>query len=203
MTTYLHITPPSNMPNGHGNCATPDNETCHDRFPLPSPLPEGEGDRVSLREFHVNPGLSGMRSDRAFATVFKGTRWWLPMLAFFWFPCASGVSLSDPTLPHPAWLAIHQPPPAAENLTQQEATSKARLTIVGESRKFAIVDGQLVKPGDNYKGSRVLDIKAGEVVMQNKSKSLQVNPLINKKPVSTLEHLKPTPLSPPLSGGSL
>ncbi len=52
-------------PNGHGNCATPDNETCHDRSPaprcaLPSPLPEGEGQspegvggKVSLREFHV------------------------------------------------------------------------------------------------------------------------------------------------------
>ncbi len=45
-------------PNGHGNCATPDNETCHDHFPLPSPLPEGEGDRVSLREFHVNASIT-------------------------------------------------------------------------------------------------------------------------------------------------
>jgi len=50
---------PQRQPNGHGNCATPYNETCHDRFPLPSPLPEGErsegsGDRVSLCEFHVN-----------------------------------------------------------------------------------------------------------------------------------------------------
>ncbi len=145
MTTYLHSTPPSNMP---------------------------------------NPGLSGMRSDRAFATVFKGTRWWLPMLAFFWLPCASGVSLSDPTLPHPAWLVIHPIPPEAENLMPQGASSKARLTIVGMSRKFAIINGKLVKPGDNYKGSKVLDIKAGEVVMRDKSKSLQVNPLINKKPVS-------------------
>ncbi len=125
-----------------------------------------------------------MSSDRAYTSVFKGTRWWLPMLAFFWFPCASAVSLSDPTLPHPAWLAIHQPPSEAENLMLQEAPSKARLTIVGKSRKFAIVDGQLVKPGDDYKGSKVLDIKAGEVVMRDKSKSLQVNPLINKKPVS-------------------
>ncbi len=43
----------SGQPKGHGNCATSDNETCHDRFPLPSPLPEGEGGKVSLREFHV------------------------------------------------------------------------------------------------------------------------------------------------------
>ena len=39
-------------PNGHGNCAAPDNEIRHDRFPHPSHPPEGEGDKVSLREFH-------------------------------------------------------------------------------------------------------------------------------------------------------
>ncbi len=38
----------SGQPNGHGNCATPDNETCHDRFPHPSPhpSPRGRGGRV-------------------------------------------------------------------------------------------------------------------------------------------------------------
>ena len=48
-------------PNGHGNCSTPDNETCHDHFPHLSPpsegvgqRPEGVGGKVSLREFHVN-----------------------------------------------------------------------------------------------------------------------------------------------------
>ncbi len=40
--------------NGHGKHATSDDETHHARFPLPSPLPKGEGEMVSLREFHVN-----------------------------------------------------------------------------------------------------------------------------------------------------
>jgi len=35
-------------PNGHGKDAAPDNETRHARFPLP----EGAGDKDSLREFH-------------------------------------------------------------------------------------------------------------------------------------------------------
>ncbi len=41
-------------PNGHGNNATPDNETRHARSltPVP-PLPKGEGYDSSLREFHV------------------------------------------------------------------------------------------------------------------------------------------------------
>ena len=43
--------------NGHGNCANPDNETCHARFPHPNPLPQaGEGANESLREFHANDG---------------------------------------------------------------------------------------------------------------------------------------------------
>jgi hypothetical protein len=42
-------------PNGHGKTAAPDNETSDARFPLPRPLPQaGEGDKDSLREFHVN-----------------------------------------------------------------------------------------------------------------------------------------------------
>ena len=41
--------------NGHGHCAAPNNETRDARFPLPIPPPqEGEGGKVSLREFHVN-----------------------------------------------------------------------------------------------------------------------------------------------------
>ena len=40
------------QPNGHGNCATPKNETRDARFPLPNPPPEGEGAIESLREFH-------------------------------------------------------------------------------------------------------------------------------------------------------
>jgi len=43
------------LPNGHGKYAALDNETRHARSPLPSPLPQaGEGDNVSLREFHVD-----------------------------------------------------------------------------------------------------------------------------------------------------
>ena len=46
----------SGVANGHGNDATPDNETRHARSPLPNPLPQaGEGANESLREFHVKP----------------------------------------------------------------------------------------------------------------------------------------------------
>ena len=48
----------SHPPNGHGSNATPDDETCHARFPLPNPLPQaGEGANESLREFFVKGEL--------------------------------------------------------------------------------------------------------------------------------------------------
>jgi hypothetical protein len=43
--------------NGHGVSATPENVSRyrHDRFPHPSPLPEGEGDpERAARDFHRN-----------------------------------------------------------------------------------------------------------------------------------------------------
>ena len=40
--------------NGHGKCAAHDNETLDARFPLSCSPPEGERDKVSLREFHGN-----------------------------------------------------------------------------------------------------------------------------------------------------
>jgi hypothetical protein len=45
--------------NGHGNCATPKNETRDAHFPLPNPPPEGEGANASLREFHSNDYFGG------------------------------------------------------------------------------------------------------------------------------------------------
>ena len=40
--------------NGHGEDATPDDESRHARFPHLNPLPEGEEANESLREFYVN-----------------------------------------------------------------------------------------------------------------------------------------------------
>ena len=55
--------------NGHGKHATPDYETCHDRFPL-SNFPPQAGERAieSLHEFHVNPAILVL----ADGTVFRG-----------------------------------------------------------------------------------------------------------------------------------
>ena len=61
-------------PNGHGNSATPKNETRDARFPLSSSLPQaGERDRVSLREFHVNRRLFSMIATSFLSGILFGT----------------------------------------------------------------------------------------------------------------------------------
>jgi len=48
--------------NGHGKLADPDNITCHDRSPLPTPPPQaGEGEEDSLREPRVNQTAAPQR----------------------------------------------------------------------------------------------------------------------------------------------
>jgi hypothetical protein len=46
--------------NGHGEDATPDDESRHARFPHLNPLPEGEEANESLREFHVKHCYNAM-----------------------------------------------------------------------------------------------------------------------------------------------
>jgi hypothetical protein len=49
--------------NGHGVSATPENVSrcCHDRFPHPGLLPEGEGDSErAAHDFHGNPRGQGV-----------------------------------------------------------------------------------------------------------------------------------------------
>ena len=61
--------------NGHDNYAAPDDGTCPARFPLPGPLPQaGEGDSVSLREFHVKVSLQSPESYDSDAIPIKPQR---------------------------------------------------------------------------------------------------------------------------------
>jgi len=53
--------------NGHGKDAVPDVESRHARFPLSSSPPEGERDRVSLRESHVKCGRKLVITDAVFS----------------------------------------------------------------------------------------------------------------------------------------
>lgn len=111
-------------------------------------------------------------------------RWLLPLLAMAWFSAAWGETLSNPTLPPPAWVAAQS---SARGVAlpivdqEQGALAGMQVILIGPSRKFAMIDGQMVKPGDMYNGSKVLAIRPGEVVLQDSSKSLKLNSSVEKK----------------------
>lgn len=44
-----------------------------------------------------------------------------------------------------------------------------------------MIDGQVVRPGEAYNGSKVLSIKPDEVVVEDASKSLKVTPGVEKR----------------------
>lgn len=133
------------------------------------------------------------------------SRWFIPALALFWLTNAWSGARSDPTRPAPGWLAAQpnaqaaaaqagqpNPPgvapqavqPNAQGMVPQEGQANGaglQLILIGQTRKFAVIDGEVVKPGDIYNGSKVVRIDAGEVVVQDRSKSLKLNPEVEKK----------------------
>jgi urease gamma subunit len=56
-----------------------------------------------------------------------------------------------------------------------------QLIVIGQSRKFAVIDGQVIKSGEILNESKIVDIKSGEVVTKDPSKSLKLNPSVEKK----------------------
>lgn len=78
---------------------------------------------------------------------------------------AYAQSSGDPTRPPPAWLALQPRLPGAP-VEVERGTPGAQIVIVGPSRKFAMVDGQAVYPGETYRGSKLLGIGHDGVTWQ-------------------------------------
>ncbi len=98
---------------------------------------------------------------------------------------ARGDALSDPTLAPAIWLSTqHQGEQGSTALAGQDDSSGVNMIVIGPTRKFAVIDGRVVKLGDTYNGSQVLDIKSGEVVVRDASKSLKLTPAVEKRVVT-------------------
>jgi hypothetical protein len=98
---------------------------------------------------------------------------------------AWGESRIDPTVIPPAWLAAQPIIPGAATVVAKEPTPIVQLIVIGKSRKFAVIDGQIVKSGEVLNESQIVDIKSGEVLTKDISKSLKLNPSVEKKSVSS------------------
>ena len=94
---------------------------------------------------------------------------------------AWGESRIDPTVIPPAWLAAQPTPTGAATVVAKEPTPIVQLIVIGQSRKFAVIDGQVIKSGEILNESKIVDIKSGEVVTKDRSKSLKLNPSVEKK----------------------
>ncbi|NJD36053.1 MAG: hypothetical protein FIA96_14685 [Betaproteobacteria bacterium] len=101
------------------------------------------------------------------------------LIGLGWASGAWAVTAGDPTEPPVAWLAA-QPPAPGVTAGTVNALPKTQMIVSGKSRKFALIDGEIVKVGDQYKGSKVVAIKADKVVMEDASKSLRVTPEVEK-----------------------
>lgn len=106
-------------------------------------------------------------------------------------------STKDPTVPPAAWLAAQPKAPGAPvvEVTGGDASS-VRVTIVGKTRRFALIDGQVVKVGDIHNGSKVVAIRSGEVVVEDATKSLKMAPGVEKKMIKPVTPKKPAKIAP-------
>lgn len=72
---------------------------------------------------------------------------------------------ADPTRPAPAWLAL-QPKTPGFVAEVETGTPGTQIIVAGPSRTFTMVDGQPVRPGETYKGSKLLGIGPNGVTWQ-------------------------------------
>jgi hypothetical protein len=123
----------------------------------------------SVHLLHILPILAGARLQLSLlALLVLGTSAW-------------GESRIDPTVIPPAWLAAQPTPTGAATVVAKEPTPIVQLIVIGQSRKFAVIDGQVIKSGEILNESQIVDIKSGEVVTKDRSKSLKLNPSVEKK----------------------
>jgi len=90
-----------------------------------------------------------------------------------------GSALSDPTRPPAIWLTVNGINLPSGN-SGKNAPSGVQLIMIGPSKKFAIINGKIVRPGKPYNGSTVIDINSEGVITKNKSKSLKLLPRVRK-----------------------
>lgn len=135
--------------------------------------------------------LAMMRVKGLFCALSRSSCWLIGVLALAWFNLAWGGVQSDPTRPSPRWFAAQSAGQNVPTNVTQVASSGGQFTLTGDLRKFAIIDGKVVRQGDTFNGSKVVNIKSGEIVVKNATKSLKVTRAVEKRE-STSDSLRKT-----------
>ena len=98
---------------------------------------------------------------------------------------AQAEGMSDPTRPAAAWLAAQQPhAPGAEVVVAEPATPGIHIVVIGRTRKFAMVNGQAIRPGETYNGSRLVGVNDDGAVWQRdgRQEKTSMSPDVEKRP---------------------
>jgi len=118
-----------------------------------------------------------------------------PLLVLTISPSAAAESMSDPTLPSAAWLAMQPDSFGATSFTEMYAAHNMQMVLISQSRTLVIIDGRIYKVGDHFNGSKILSIKSDKVLMQDASKSLKLTPAVEKRMVTSASQRKKEPMS--------
>jgi hypothetical protein len=110
----------------------------------------------------------------------------------------------DPTRPAPVWQALHPKLPGAA-VEVAPSTPGAQIVIVGPARKFAMVDGEAVRPGETYKGSKLLAIGPDGLIWQTEGRRemTSMSPAVQKTDPASHQTKQPgaKPRAKTLNGG--
>jgi hypothetical protein len=98
---------------------------------------------------------------------------------------AWGQALSDPTRPPQAWLAAQPKGAGTPAAAEQEVVPQLQSLLIGPSRRYAIIDGQLLGVGDTFRDARVVAVRPAGVVLRSErgTQTLRLFPDIEKRPV--------------------
>jgi len=98
---------------------------------------------------------------------------------------AWGQALSDPTRPPLAWLAAQQNAAGAASPTEQEVVPHLQSLLIGPSRRYAIIEGQVLGVGDRFGDARVVAVRPAGVVLRSVrgTQTLKIFPDVEKRPV--------------------
>ena len=99
---------------------------------------------------------------------------------------AAPGGISDPTRPAPGWAPEDPKAPAkAEEKAEGSGAEPVQLLLVGKTRRFAIVRGELV--GEKTPGTKLVEIKRNDVVVNSERGRETVNlfPDVQKTPPKT------------------
>ena len=99
-------------------------------------------------------------------------------------------SLSDPTLPSAAWLAMQPEGKGDSYFADMYSAPDMQMVLLSRSRTLVMIDGRVYKIGDHFNGSKILSIKSDKVLMQDASKSLKLTPAVEKRVITSASQRK-------------